>query len=93
MQVMFHMPQAAASLCWAVLSPWDAGEWDGTGSVERGKAECICGLETGPSSTMVLLEVLVWREKNVLSVQHSDWAQPAQLRERKVQLIKSDFLL
>ena len=63
MQVVFHMPQAAASLCWAALSPQDAGEWDGPESVGREKAECICGLETGPSSTMVLLEVLVWREK------------------------------
>lgn len=73
--------QVATSLFWAALSPQDAGEWDGTESVERGKAECVCGLGTGPSITMVLLEVVVWREKNVLSVQHSNWAQPAQLHE------------
>lgn len=45
--------------------------------LKDGKPQCVCGLETGPSSTLVLLEVLVWRGKNVLSVQRSDWAQPA----------------
>lgn len=33
------MPQAAASLRWAVLTPQGAEEWGGTGSVGRGKTE------------------------------------------------------
>lgn len=38
---MFHMPEAAASLCWAALSPQDAGGRDGTEPVEREQAECL----------------------------------------------------
>lgn len=33
------MPQAAAALHWAALTPQGAEEWDGTGSVGRGKNE------------------------------------------------------
>lgn len=62
---MVHMPQAAASLHWAALSPQGAGEWDGTGSVGRGKTENVA-LKLDPA-----VQWCFWREKNVLSVQSS----------------------